>query len=237
MNKEKLIKQIENLRVREKIEVVCDVCNKPFLKAVRDIKRTLRLGYKTLACSMACNGKARKVCGENRNCLYCQRIFYFIGNPLETKEGLFCSHSCSASLNNRKKKKTKFCIFCKKLNTRGGNYCSNNCSMEDKDIKYITVWQQGLLEVKSENVTEPIKRYTWKKYNNKCANCGWCEINLKTGKSPLNIDHIDGNCTNNKEENLRLLCPNCHSLTPTYGSLNLGKSRRIKRYKAKPTLQ
>ena len=35
---------------------------------------------------------------------------------------------------------------------------------------------------------------------------------------PLEIHHIDGDCTNNKMENLQLLCPNCHSLTSNFGS-------------------
>lgn len=34
------------------------------------------------------------------------------------------------------------------------------------------------------------------------------------------LDHIDGDETNNLLENLRILCPNCHSQTPTYGSRN-----------------
>ena len=42
----------------------------------------------------------------------------------------------------------------------------------------------------------------------------------------LQVNHIDGNYKNNREENLELLCPNCHSLTPNYRSLNRGKGRK-----------
>jgi hypothetical protein len=41
---------------------------------------------------------------------------------------------------------------------------------------------------------------------------------------PLELDHIDGNNNNNKLNNLRLLCPNCHALTPTYRSKNRSKA-------------
>ena len=58
--------------------------------------------------------------------------------------------------------------------------------------------------------------------------CSWSEINQKTGLVPLVADHIDGNWRNNTESNLRLLCPNCDSLTPTYAGLNRGKSKRIR---------
>jgi len=47
-----------------------------------------------------------------------------------------------------------------------------------------------------------------------CEGCGlseWC------GKPiPLELDHIDGDGTNNNKENLKLLCCNCHALTPTW---------------------
>jgi len=38
------------------------------------------------------------------------------------------------------------------------------------------------------------------------------------GPIPLELDHIDGCRSNNQLQNLRLLCPNCHALTPTYRS-------------------
>jgi hypothetical protein len=51
--------------------------------------------------------------------------------------------------------------------------------------------------------------------------CSECKISLWNGK-PINLelDHIDGVRTNHKFENLRLLCPNCHSQTDTYRSKN-----------------
>jgi 5-methylcytosine-specific restriction endonuclease McrA len=45
---------------------------------------------------------------------------------------------------------------------------------------------------------------------------------------------------NHNEKNLNLLCPNCHSLTPTYGSLNKGNGRlkrRINRIKQENKLK
>ena len=77
---------------------------------------------------------------------------------------------------------------------------------------------------------EFIRQYLIDKYNG-CQICGWNEINPTTGKTPLEVHHIDGDCTNNAEENLQLLCPNCHSLTPNSGALNKGNSKRYK-YKA-----
>ena len=41
---------------------------------------------------------------------------------------------------------------------------------------------------------------------------------------PLQLDHVDGNWANNRPENLRLLCPNHHALTATYGYLRVTES-------------
>lgn len=52
----------------------------------------------------------------------------------------------------------------------------------------------------------------------KCAICGTVEWQGKT--LSLELDHINGINNDNRLENLRFLCPNCHSQTTTYGSRN-----------------
>jgi hypothetical protein len=69
-----------------------------------------------------------------------------------------------------------------------------------------------------------IRRYLLEKFGS-CEMCGWAERNPITGKIPLHIDHIDGDWRNNRPDNLRLLCPNHHALTSSYGALNRGKGR------------
>ena len=77
----------------------------------------------------------------------------------------------------------------------------------------------------SKATRRTIIRYI-KKYNlipYKCVTCG-CTGNWQYGIISLELDHIDGDGTNNELSNLRYLCPNCHALTETYR----GKNKHIK---------
>ena len=68
---------------------------------------------------------------------------------------------------------------------------------------------------KGINFNTSIRRYFVARTENKCSICG---INEWLGKPlTLQVDHIDGDRSNNLLENLRLLCGNCHSQTETWG--------------------
>ena len=52
-----------------------------------------------------------------------------------------------------------------------------------------------------------------------CESCGIRE--WMNNPISLELDHIDGNKTNHSLDNLRILCPNCHSQTSTYRGKNI----------------
>lgn len=56
-----------------------------------------------------------------------------------------------------------------------------------------------------------------------CEECGWQKIS-EDGRRPLELDHVNGNNKDHRLSNLRVLCPNCHSLKPTHRGRN--KKRR-----------
>ncbi len=79
---------------------------------------------------------------------------------------------------------------------------------------------------KKVQLSAHVRRYINEKYFNECCLCGWGEPHPVDGKVPCEVDHIDGDAAHTTEDNLRLLCPNCHSLTPNYKARNTGKSTR-----------
>lgn len=123
------------------------------------------------------------------------------------------------------------CLNCKTYIYNNRKFCSVSCQKQYEYTEYIYRWKNGMESgMKGRyQISNHIRRYLFEKYNSKCAICGWNKINKYTGVIPLEIEHIDGNYLNNSEENLILLCPNCHSLTATYKGANKnGRKERSK---------
>lgn len=124
-------------------------------------------------------------------------------------------------------------IFCKECGSdigyHGRKFCSNKCQgrYNTRTNKTLNIWLVNPGIVKE--ITTPIRRFLINESGNKCSICSWCEINPYTGNVPLEIDHIDGDSENNVLENLRVICPNCHSLTETYKGANRGRGRHSRR--------
>ena len=53
----------------------------------------------------------------------------------------------------------------------------------------------------------------------RCEMCSWAKVS-PDGRIPLELDHINGDRFDNRLQNLRILCPNCHSLQPTHRGRN-----------------
>lgn len=89
-----------------------------------------------------------------------------------------------------------------------------------KTNKLNNVKKEDILKENCKHQRTVLRRYIIK--NNlipyKCAICGCTEWQGKT--LSLELDHINGINNDNRLENLRFLCPNCHSQTSTYGSRN-----------------
>jgi 5-methylcytosine-specific restriction endonuclease McrA len=150
----------------------------------------------------------------------------------------FCSHSCFArTMNGRRRRSSRprltECLECGTALRLPGKrrYCSRRCHQHAAFCKRVANWKEGSHKGYSadEHTSVFVRRYMLQRAGYVCSQCGWDAINPWTKRSPLHIDHIDGNATNNKEENLRVLCPNCHSLTKTYGAANRGRGRKARR--------
>lgn len=150
-------------------------------------------------------------------CKYCSCPLSYYDKKIKKA---FCNSSCAAFFNkNRKQKNYNTCANCSSQIEKPNKYCSSECQYNYKtNIK---------IKNKSFKTDAALKRYLKKTRPHMCESCqntDWMGQSI-----PLQMDHIDGNSENQDLSNLRLLCPNCHAQTPTFGAKNRGNGRHLRR--------
>ena len=214
-SKEECDKAITLLKNGNSFEVISEELN----RSKKSIKEKLNeLGYKQSDYFK----KEYRITNKCENC----------GDEYErliTQTGKFCSQSCSATFNNKLRTSTKTCLICDNiLKDKRSVFCSTTCQQKNNKNIIFEKIEKGDMSLNNRQY----KKYLIETHGDKCMDCGWCEKNIVTNKVPIELEHIDGNSENNSLDNLKLLCPNCHSLTPTYKALNKGNGRhsRMIRY-------
>ena len=137
----------------------------------------------------------------------------------------FCKHSCSAMYNNKhrviinrsNRREPQLCIVCKKETKPKRMFCEPNgkCDL----IYHMNRSRDNGIPIAKDT----IRRYLLLTRDRVCARCGLSEWLGNT--IPLESHHIDGNSNNNEDQNLELVCPNCHVFTDTYKGKNRGNGR------------
>jgi hypothetical protein len=113
----------------------------------------------------------------------------------------------------------------------GQAWCRGKNSYQDKRIR--NKYSDEIIFTENSNVSNVVVKNRLKSNPNYIHKCELCSIKewydpFENKIKPVNLelDHINGNERDNRKENLRLICSNCHSFTPTYKGRNINKTFR-----------
>jgi len=109
-----------------------------------------------------------------------------------------------------------------------GLYCSTQCSSDHRYKRYVKSWLAGNEKGwsgRTRALSKHVRRWVRETRGFACEECGWDKTHPVDGWPLTEIDHIDGDAENVKPENLRVLCPNCHSMTSTFRARNKNSKR------------
>ena len=145
-------------------------------------------------------------------------------NNEHNKPGIFCSRSCANSRTWSDETNLKRSITSKSISPWNKGLSTGVNEARNESIR-LARSEQTRDKFLSGSISErsSIRKHLTREHGYYCAICNISE--WQEQKITLQVDHIDGNAGNNKPENLRLICPNCHSQTKTFGARNKGSGR------------
>lgn len=150
----------------------------------------------------------------------------------------YCDSSCAASSNNRTRldKNNSIvessCKQCSKVFEHKSSspriFCSQKCLRQNEYERNVNSWLSGETtgyKGKTKQLCAYVRKYLHETRGTACERCGWDERHPVDGAVLTEVEHIDGNAENNLLSNLKILCPNCHSMTPTFRARNKNSKR------------
>lgn len=124
----------------------------------------------------------------------------------------------------------KVCLSCNAQLKKNNMYCSNTCQQTFQKDQYIKKWLNGEVSGNHKNSLHSLSKYVrnwmFDTMGTQCSVCGRDDKHPIDGRHLTEIDHIDGDASNSKLDNLRILCPNCHSKTSTFKNRNKKSARK-----------
>lgn len=128
------------------------------------------------------------------------------------------------SLPKYSKRELTKCINCGTLTKN--KFCTRFCSSSHKHKEaYNDYLNNNDKYCNGGYIPKNFKDFFLNEQNNKCQICN-IEPKWMNRELIFVIDHIDGDASNNKRENIRMICPNCDSQTETFKSKNKNSKRR-----------
>ena len=226
---------IYKLRRKSKTSKVCLTCGKEFITEYCSQK----------FCSRSCSATYNNQHRSEETIKKLKESLHRYNETRPKKEKIKLCPICGNKIDNNKKycedcrKKVKernvetlhtyICGNCGKEFTssnKNAKYCSNQCTADARhNEQYEDFLKNNEKYCRGNYTPKAFKNEFLKEQGGVCAICG-CKPEHNGKPLVFILDHIDGDASNNKRENLRLVCPNCDSQLDTFKSKNKNSTRR-----------